>query len=56
MKYIDNHAHLNFKDFDADLSDVIKRAEEVEVGVINVGTDLASSKRAVELAEVNENM
>jgi len=49
---IDTHTHLNFKAFEADWQDVVKRA--IENGVekmIVVGTDLASSKRAAEMAE-----
>lgn len=56
IKHIDNHAHLNFPEFDADREEVIKRANENGVGIINVGVDLKSSKWAVELAEKNENM
>jgi TatD DNase family protein len=56
IKHIDNHAHLNFPEFDADRNDAIKRACEAEVGIINVGVDLKSSKWAVELAVSNEKM
>ena len=56
IKYIDNHAHLNFPEFGADISDGIKRANDAGVGIITVGVDLASSTRAVEMAEENENM
>ncbi len=50
-KYIDNHAHLNFKIFDEDYRETIKRAHDVGVAVINVGTQKDTSKRAVEIAE-----
>jgi len=56
MKYIDCHGHLNFAVFEHDLDGVIERMKEREVGVINVGTQRDTSKRAVELAEKNENM
>ena len=56
FKYIDIHAHLNFDDYNADRTEVIKRANDLEVAIINVGTDYTSSKWAVELAEANENM
>ncbi|MES2059926.1 MAG: TatD family hydrolase [Patescibacteria group bacterium] len=56
MQFIDNHAHLNFPEYDADREEVIKRANDARVGIINVGVDLASSKWAVELAEANPNM
>jgi TatD DNase family protein len=48
---IDTHAHLDFAKFDADRDDVIDRAKRAGVAaIVNVGTDLASSRRAVELA------
>ena len=50
--WIDTHAHLNFKAFEADWRAVAERA--VAAGIekmIIVGTDLATSKRAVELAQ-----
>lgn len=49
---IDSHAHLNDPAFAEDLAEVIKRAkaEGVET-IINVGYDLKSSRRGVDLAE-----
>jgi TatD DNase family protein len=48
---IDTHAHLDFSQFDGDRQAVIARARAAGVGaIINVGTDLASSRRAVQLA------
>jgi TatD DNase family protein len=55
MTLVDTHAHLDFHQFDADRQAVIERAEAAGVAVIvNVGTDLVSSGRAVSLAEQNE--
>src|SRR3989338_208004 len=51
MKYIDIHAHVNFAAFRDDYADVLKRAHDAEVTVINVGTKIGTSKRAVELAD-----
>lgn len=49
---VDTHAHLNFKAFDKDWQQVIQRAFEAEVGgIINVGSDLATSRKAIEIAE-----
>lgn len=49
---IDAHCHLNFKVFENDLNLVIKNAFDAGVDkIINVGSSLESSKRAVELAE-----
>ena len=49
---IDTHAHLDFPEFAEDLDEVVARA--VDAGVtrmISIGTGLASSARAIELAE-----
>ena len=51
MNLIDIHTHLNFPQFAEDREEVIKRAREVGVRMINVGTDLATSREVVALAE-----
>lgn len=52
MTLIDTHAHLDFPRFDADRQAVIERAHAAGVAaMVNVGVDLASSRRAVALAE-----
>ncbi len=56
MKLIDSHAHLQFSQFDQDREEVIARTKAAGIGVINVGTDLETSRQAVALAEQNENM
>ncbi|MBI2430637.1 MAG: TatD family hydrolase [Candidatus Levybacteria bacterium] len=49
---IDVHCHLNFKAFAKDYDEVVKRAFEAGVTtIINVGTKLDSSQKAIELAE-----
>lgn len=49
---IDTHAHLNFKAFKDDYSEVIKKSFEREIeGIINIGTNFSNSKRAVEITE-----
>lgn len=48
--FIDVHSHLNFPEYDADRDSVIARMKEKGVWTITVGTDLESSKSAVELA------
>jgi len=51
---IDSHAHLQSPEFDADRSAVIIRALEAGIeAIVNVGTDLSSSRSAVELARLN---
>jgi TatD DNase family protein len=49
-KYIDIHSHVNFKAFDEDREQVLKRALDNNTWVINVGTQIDTSKKAVELA------
>ena len=52
MTLIDTHAHLDFHQFDADRPAVLERARSAGVELlVNVGADLASSRRAVKLAE-----
>ena len=54
MNYVDIHCHLNFHDYDAQLAEVIRRAETAGVGMIVVGTDRTTSAKAVEIAEKYE--
>ncbi len=56
LKYIDAHAHIHSKEFDIDRGEVIMRMKESEMGCITVGTSLEDSKKAVELAENQENV
>lgn len=54
---IDVHCHLNFKSFTSDYDEVIKRAYEAGVTtIINVGTKIDSSQKAVELAQKYDNL
>ncbi|MBI2624706.1 TatD family hydrolase [Candidatus Parcubacteria bacterium] len=46
----DTHCHLSFPDYRDDLEAVVARAAEAGIGVINIGTDLVMSERAVALA------
>jgi TatD DNase family protein len=50
-QFFDIHSHLNSKDYDSDLDEVIGRLKQTNTYTIVVGTDLESSKKAVELAE-----
>ena len=48
---VDVHAHLDFKDFDADIDEVIKRAHEAEViAIINNGTDPETNRKTIALS------
>ncbi|MEI8270951.1 MAG: TatD family hydrolase [bacterium] len=48
-KYIDIHAHTNFKFFDENREEVISRALENDTWVVNIGTQYDTSKKAVEM-------
>jgi TatD DNase family protein len=50
--FYDTHAHLDYPDFAPDLAEVVQRAAGAGIArMISIGTDLASSQRAVRLAE-----
>jgi len=51
MKYFDAHCHPQFSMYDADRSEVFARMQEQGVGGLIVGTELASSKGAIALAD-----
>jgi TatD DNase family protein len=54
---IDSHCHLDFPHFDEDRDEVLARAADAGVtAVINPGTDLESSRRAVALANTYGNV
>lgn len=49
--FIDTHAHLNFESFAGDFESVILRAQKQKVEkIINVGSNLKTSRMAVEIA------
>jgi TatD DNase family protein len=55
LTLVDTHAHLDFPQFDADRPAVIERAKAAGIGaIVNVGTDLPSSRQAVALAEQHD--
>lgn len=47
---IDTHCHLNFKAFKDDWPEVIERAFKNNIGLINVGSQLSTSQRAIKIA------
>lgn len=49
-KYIDIHSHVNFKAFDEDRDEVIERALANDTWVINVGTQIDTSRHATVMA------
>jgi TatD DNase family protein len=48
---IDTHAHLDDAIYSKDLDVIVKHALQEDIWIITVGSDLASSKRAIEIAE-----
>lgn len=51
LNHIDAHTHLNFPHFNDDREGVIKEMAEKNIAVINVGTNLKTSKESVDLAD-----
>ncbi len=52
---IDTHAHTNFHAFSDDIEEVMARAVSARVALINVGTQIETTARAVELTDKYEN-
>lgn len=49
---VDTHAHLNFQVFKDDLDQVLRQSQKAGIEkIINVGADLDSSQKAVEIAQ-----
>ncbi len=54
---IETHAHLDYPDFQPDLAEILQRATDAGVTrIITIGTSIASSRRAIELAEAHANV
>ncbi|WP_432204520.1 TatD family hydrolase [Cetobacterium somerae] len=51
MKLVDTHCHLDNEQFDTDRLEVIERIKEQLEFCVNIGYDLESSKKSLELAE-----
>lgn len=52
--FIDIHSHLNCSDYDIDRDATIKRALDNKTWMINVGTDIETSKQALDIARQYE--
>ncbi len=53
-KIVDSHAHVNFNAYKDDADTVLERAFAAGIGVINVGSQLSTSQRAVAMAKAHE--
>jgi TatD DNase family protein len=52
LNIFDTHAHLDMPHFDTDREEMIERAQDAGVSLINtIGIDVESSRKAIELAE-----
>lgn len=51
---IDTHAHVNFKAFNEDYADVLKRALDKNIWVVNVGSQMETSQKAIDIANEYE--
>jgi TatD DNase family protein len=54
MRYVDTHTHVNLSAFDADREEVIARALNAGVSMMNIGTKYSTSQKAVEIADSND--
>ena len=52
-QYIDSHAHVQFSAYDQDRREVISRAHEADVQMVNVGTQYSTSEAGITLAREN---
>lgn len=49
---IDTHCHFDFKQFDGEREELLQHAEQAGVSkIINIGTDIESSRRSIELVD-----
>lgn len=56
MRLIDSHAHLHFPAFDADVEEVLGRAQSNNIGLITVGTKFATSASGIAFAEAHDDV
>lgn len=54
-KYFDIHSHVNFKEYDQDLEEVLQRMQDDSVSTITVGVNKKTSEEAVRFAEGKDN-
>ncbi|HRH26775.1 MAG TPA: TatD family hydrolase [Parcubacteria group bacterium] len=56
IEYFDIHSHLYFPDFDEDRNEEIERTKKAGIAVINIGTDIKTSRECVRLANEHKNL
>lgn len=55
-QYFDIHSHLYFPEYDKDRQEVVKRMQDAGVGTITIGTNIETSKKAIETMEWGDNI
>lgn len=53
---VDSHAHLNFEAFTDDFCLVLKRIKDKKMLVVNIGSQVSTSKQAVKIAQEYDNL
>lgn len=53
---IDTHAHTNFHAFEADREEVVKKCLAQNIFMVNVGSNLPTSQKAVDMAQTQEGL
>ena len=57
MKYIETHAHYYDEAYNNELDDVLKKVTNAKVTkIVNIGADIVSSRKVIELSSKYENM
>jgi len=51
---IDSHCHVNFAEYKNEIDEIIKRAHDNETWLINIGSNFATSRKSIEIAEKYE--
>lgn len=54
LSVIDAHTHIHFPEFESDREVVIERARKEGIGMITVGTDIETTRQAIEVAQKYE--
>lgn len=54
-RYVDTHAHLNISAFDDDRDEVAVACAQAGVAVVNIGTKVSTSEKAVAIAAAHDN-
>lgn len=56
FEYFDSHSHLNLPDFESDQEEVVNQMKTDNIGTLTVGTSLETSKEAVRLSKLHDNL